>query len=152
MRTAKNSSRSTGLKTIHKLIAAGLFVIILMGCSKDDGPGEALVNKVTITSMSPQSPATLKFDEDVTITYSYEIGDPNGARIWVQPYSNGAITPKYSYTSSPLFKGNGTRTVKISVSSGDNTIVDQLNVEIADANGQETISESFQTVDYTFTN
>ena len=130
------------------------FLIAMSGCSKsDDGASVAAINKVTIKSKTPNTPASLKFDEEVIIIYDYEIADPNGGRIWVQPYTGGSISPKYSYTSSPLLTGKGTRTVMISITSGTNTVVvDQLMLEIASAVGKQTISETFEAVNYSFSN
>lgn len=135
-------------------VIAIIFLIVFNGCSKsDDGTSDIAVNKVTIKSKTPNTPAALKFDEEVILIYDYEIADSNGGRIWVQPYTNGSISPKYSYTSSPLLTGKGTRTVMISITSGDNAVVvDQLMVKIASADGKTTISESFETVNYTFSN
>jgi len=77
--------------------------------------------------------------------------ESDGVRIWVMPYSNGSISPKYSYTSSPLFTATGSRNVTVSITSGDSEIVvDQLKIEIADSNGDFTISEYLVSVDYTF--
>lgn len=151
---AKEKSK-IGTNWVFRIGFTALMIIAIFGCSKsDDGgaiPGSA-ENKVSLKSMSPLSPATLKFDEDVTITYDYEIAEPNGVRIWVQPYTNGQKSPKFSYTSSPLIKGKGSRTVVISVTSGETTVVDQLAIKIANADVSQTLLETFETVNYTFTN
>jgi hypothetical protein len=141
---------------MFSLIATILAFIMLaiVGCSKsDDGDSAVAINKVSVKSKTPNSPATLKFDEEVIIIYDYEIADPNGGRIWVQPYTSGSISPKYSYTSSPLLTGKGTRTVMISITSGSNsTVVDQLMIKITTPDGKQTISETLENVDYTFSN
>ncbi|MCM4150148.1 hypothetical protein DHD05_00975 [Arenibacter sp. N53] len=131
-----------------------IFLATAMGCSKsDDGVTVTAISKVIIKSKSPNTPASLKFDEEVILIYDYEIADPNGGRIWIQPYTNGGISPKYSYTSSPLLTGKGTRTVMVSITSGTNSVVvDQLLIKIASSDGNQTVSESFEAVNYTFSN
>lgn len=124
------------------------FLITIFGCSKD---GDKKASTVTIVTLSPQSPASLTFGDRVTITYDYDVLEEDGVRIWVMPYTGGSISPKYSYTSSPLFRGKGSRDVTITITSGESeVVVDQLKIEIADASGDYTISEFFETVEYTF--
>lgn len=147
-------TRCNSLNSIIGIVILLSFLTAMNGCSKsDDGGSDAAINKVSIKSKTPNTPASLKFDEEVIIIYDYEIADPNGGRIWVQPYTNGSISPKYSYTSSPLLTGKGTRTVMISITSGtDDMVVDQLMLKIASPDGKQTVSESFETVSYTFSN
>lgn len=137
---------------VLKLLAAILLLVVLAGCGTDSGNPDVPENNVIIRSISPQSPSSLVFKENVTITYDYEIDDPDGVRIWVMPYTNGSISPKYRYTSSPLFTGKGSRTVHISITSGETTVVDQLKIKIVTADQSETLSESFEEVNYTFSN
>jgi len=151
----KTKKYKRSMTNMFRAVMLLFLVVSIFGCSKNDdgdtdsGPAQ---NKVTLKSLSPNTPSSLKFDEDVTIVYDYEIAESNGARIWVMPYTNGGISSKYSYTSSPLFTGKGSKTVSISITSGDTTIVDQLKIKIASADGEQTISETFESVDYTFTN
>lgn len=157
MKTRCKFLNGTSGSAILKFFGIAIMVTLLtaqIGCSKsDDGAPAAATNKVTIKSKTPNTPASLKFDEEVIIIYDYEIADPNGGRIWVQPYTGGSISPKYSYTSSPLLTGKGTRTVMISITSGTNTVVvDQLMLEIASADGKQTVSETFEAVNYSFSN
>lgn len=157
MKTSGKPLKGIMKSTIHKfsrIVMVLIFITAITSCSKsDDETPAAAINKVAINSITPNTPASLKFDEEVIINYDYEIADPDGGRIWVQPYTNGDITPKYSYTSSPLLSGKGSRTVMISITSGaDSVIVDQLKLKIATADGKQTVSESFENVNYTFSN
>ena len=136
-------------RSIRKLLLVSVIVLIFNCCDKDDSDSDT--SSVTITSISPESPASLSFGQRVTIIYDYTVVEPEGVRIWVMPYTMGAISPAYSYTSSPLIKGTGSRTVGFSITSGDSTVVDQIRIKIATANGQETISEFNEEVAYTFT-
>ena len=153
MKTVKNSNRSTGFKTVQKLMAAVLFAMILLGCSKDDAPGDPTVNKVTFKSMTPNSPANLVYGERVTITYDYEVADPDGVRIWLKPFTKGAFSPNGQYIASPLFKGKGTKTTTIVVLSGNaTTVVDQVQIVFGSADASTNISESFENVNFTYSN
>lgn len=146
----KNSNTPSNLKNrIRQLLAAALMLAVLASCGTDSG-GDKDSNNVTIRGMSPGSPASLVVNEFVEVTYDYEVNDSDGVRIWIQPYTNGIISPGYSYTSSPLFRGSGNRTVRFSIIRGDMTVVDQLKVKIASADGSQTISERFENVNYTF--
>ena len=137
------------IRLTGKVLLVSVLVLIFNCCDKDDSDSDT--SNVTITSISPESPASLSFGQRVTIIYSYKVVEPEGVRIWVMPYTMGAISPAYSYTSSPLIRGTGTRTVGFSITSGDSTVVDQITIRIGTANGQETISEFNEEVKYTFT-
>lgn len=132
------------------LFTMSIMIFALNGCGSDDNDATPATSKVSIRTMGPESPATLFFDEKVTVTYDYEVAEPEGIRIWIIPYTDGKISPKYSYSSSPLFTGKGTKEVSFSITSGDMTVVDQLKISIANADGTVPVSESFEPVDYTF--
>ncbi len=140
------------MKTSYNYLNLILFILLpsffISSCADDEL--DRSKNNVSIKNMNPISPETLNFKEFVVINYDYEIVESQGARIWVMPYSNGNIAPKYSYTSSPLIEGKGSREVSITITSGDITKVDQLKIKIATADGSTTIKESFIPVDYTF--
>ncbi|MGB5553286.1 MAG: hypothetical protein WBM83_01415 [Flavobacteriaceae bacterium] len=162
-----------------------LFAVVLSGCSKgDDGltsvdqvqqpneNGETKENTgttgsinegvgviVTIKSMAPVSPASLKFEEDVEVTYDYEVTRNDGARIWIFPFTNGNNTPHYKYELSPKYMGKGTQTVKFTVTEGDSVVVDQLKIQIGTGGYSllgtvfwDPLIDLYETVDYTFTN
>jgi hypothetical protein len=146
MKSAKISSQFLLRKPLWLLLLATTF----FSCDKDDDDSKG-ASTVTIVSLDPQSPASLLFGQRVTISYDYNILEADGVRIWVMPYSNGTTSPKYSYTSSPLFQGTGSRNVTFTITSGETEIVvDQLRVIIADPTGTQVISEYFETVSYTF--
>ncbi len=71
--------------------------------------------------------------------------------MWVQPYTDGDITPNYLYSSSSVYSGSGTREVGISVDDGDGDVhVDQLRVIMTDPDQTEDLQEFFVSVDFTF--
>jgi hypothetical protein len=141
-----------GSKSLLRFVRkTSLFLLLLspiVGCSDDDDPE---VSSVTILALDPPSPASLSYGQRVTITYNYEVIEPSGVRIFVMPYSNGTPSPKYSYTSSPLFTGTGSRDVTITITSGDSeVVVDQLRIVIADHTATTVITEYFEPVEYTY--
>lgn len=113
-------------------------------------------NDIAIKSISPESPATLDFYETsqndrVVIEYDYNISHPDGARIWIQPYKDGAIVSDYLYSSSGVFKGTGTRNVLVSAGDADGEVhVDALRISIVSPDHSIQLAERFIDVDYTF--
>jgi len=129
-------------------------VLIINACSDDDEPSN--VNDIKITSISPESPASLHHYQTslvldyVIIDYDYTITNKDGARIWIQPYTEGEISDGYIYSTSSIFTGKGTRTVLVSIEeyAGEKN-VDQLRIIIVNPDG-DTLTERFIDVDYTF--
>ena len=181
METKGKIVRHIAVKAIQKFALIFLLVAILVSCSKgDDGPNlsndisgnngpttntannnptsDPIGASITIKSMEPASPATLKFGDSITITYDYNVTRSLGARIWIQPFANGDLAPSSIYSLSPVYKGTGTQTVYVSVSEGDTTVVDQLKTQINTAGlillgvltASDKLSESFEDVDYMF--
>ena len=131
-----------------------LLVLVTLNSCKDDD--KEPINEIIITETSPSSPATLKFYETdsndrVLITFDYNISLKDGARIFIRPRTNGDHSPGYIYSSSPVYKGKGTKTVLISIEEGPNAVnVDQLLIRIYDHDVTETVVERFENVDFTF--
>ncbi len=185
MKTKKKPQE--GKYAIVKMLRLGTAIVLIalawMGCSKgDDGivsitepqgtdetdngnnsstdPEDPLGVIVTITDLDPPSPASLKFGDSIAVTYDYEVERPAGARIWIQPYSDGALPQSNSYSPSPVFKQKGTETVYVSVTEGDTVLVDQLKTQINTPGlillgvllSSDPLSESYEAVDYQFTN
>jgi hypothetical protein len=133
------------------LIVTCSLLIFTSSCSDDDSKPK---NDLVITSMTPDSPATLdpyktSSNDRVRIKYDYHISHPGGAQMWIIPYTNGSRSPGYVYSSSTRFYGNGSREVLISFDGTDKVNVDQLEITIyiPDENEEE---ERFIDVDYTF--
>jgi len=59
----------------------------MSACEKDKGQSRPS-NSVTIITLDPDSPATVQYGEYVHITIEYLITFRDGARIWVQPFTN----------------------------------------------------------------
>lgn len=134
------------------------FALVLLfvssSCSDDD---DAPSNNVSIKSISPESPASLNYFETsiildrVLIEYDHTISYEGGARIWIQPITNGAISPGYVYSPSNVYTGKGSRAVVVSVSGTEGAVkVDQLLIVAKDPDQNTTIFEKYIDVDYTF--
>jgi hypothetical protein len=124
-----------------------VLTIIIYGCGGDDA--EPKITKVDIVSMAPASPANLKYGDDVQITYNYVVTEADGARIFIQGVSDGTGTTYYS--PSPVYKGEGSKTVTVSVISDEPSfLVEQLRIKIVNPAQTSVISETFVDVSFTF--
>ncbi|MDV3307499.1 MAG: hypothetical protein LOY03_01610 [Cyclobacteriaceae bacterium] len=143
-------------RSVHGLCVL-LLLVTFISCNSDDDKGGTPVNDIDITSVDPESPATLEFYETgasdrVTIEYDYNISHPEGARIWIIPYTDGDASEGFVYSSSGVFKGSGKRTVLVSVEDPGTgpTHVDQLRISIKNPDQSVQLVERFVDVDYTF--
>lgn len=138
---------------------AGILVLLSSGGCNNDEPALE-TDQVTVTSMTPVSPANLVFyeaettNDRITVTYNYQIVHAAGARIWVQPYTNGSKSDDFLYSTSPIYQGSGSKTVIVSIDQGSNdeVKVDQLRIIVTDPDQNVDLLESFIEVDYTFAN
>ena len=134
-----------------------LLTLLLFRCNDDDDGGPK-GSSIKITSMTPASPAMLKYyetaseNDHVRIVYNYAVIEPNGVRIWIKPKSTATINYKYLYSPSKIYKGTGTNSVIVSVKSEDESVVvDKLMLTIYDPQ-TEVRSEDSVAVNYTFSN
>jgi hypothetical protein len=132
-----------------------LLILLLFGCSDDDDGGPK-ASSIEITSMTPASPATLKYyetasiNDHVRIVYNYSVIEPDGVRIWIEPASTTATNFKWFYSPSKIYKGSGTNSVIVSVKSdNESVVVDKLMLTIYDPQSQVR-SEDSVAVNYTF--
>jgi hypothetical protein len=140
-------------KALALLIVA---VVIFSACKKDDD--EPQVTSVEIVSMSPESPANLKYyqtatNDRVNITFNYNVTEPDGARIFIKGVAGSGGQATLKYSPSPVYTGTGSKTVLITVTSDQPSfLIDQIQIIIKNPDQSETISEMFQDVNYTFSN
>lgn len=153
----KNQFLQSGYLTKNILRIVIVFAIVLSGCGGDDDDPTPKISTVEITEMTPSSPASLKYfqsdpNDRVKISYKYNVIEKEGVRIFVQPYTNGSISPGFLYTTSPLFTDSGTRDAWITVKdeNEDTVKVDQLKLAITNSDATTVISEEFIDVDFTF--
>jgi hypothetical protein len=132
-----------------------VFAVFFSGCGKDED-ATPQVSKVDIVSMTPPSPASLKYYETdpndrVQITFDYTITEPDGARIYIIPVASAGGQGSLKYSPSGVYKGSGSKTVLISAESNQpSVLVDQIKILIKSHDQTEIISETFVDVSYTF--
>lgn len=96
------------------------------------------------------SPSYLPHGAFVEVTIDYKIDAPEGARIFVVPFTNGAQTPHWQVSSSPMVPaGSGTITRSLSILQGE-PLVDQVRVSMVNEDQSITYLELFVPVAYQF--
>jgi hypothetical protein len=139
------------LKTIALYLIIGLFSLTLYQCGNDDDEPQG--NFIKITSIEPESPASLMFEENIQIIYEYNIVNENGAYMWIIPQTDGDDSPGYRYSSSGVYNGSGDRGVIVSIADQeDPVVVDQLWVIMRDPDTDEDIFSEYIDVEYSFGN
>lgn len=109
-----------------------------------------LAQSVSITAISPESPARLSLNEDVTIDFTYAINEPGGVHIYIRPITSGRLTPNYSASGSPLYSsGRGRGTARFTITEGSAT-VDQVRVQVHSAQQRRLLFQFFVPVKYAF--
>lgn len=111
--------------------------------------GSVFSQSISITDISPKSPAKLNFNQEVNITFQYEIPNAGGVRVFIRPMTSGRLTPNYAASGSSIYRGRGKETANFTIQS-ENVTVDQLRVQVLSANQNEFIFEFFAPVDFTF--
>lgn len=111
--------------------------------------GSAYGQSISITQISPSSPADLAHEEEVTIQFEYTISEPGGARIFIRPMTDGSRSPNYAASGSRVYQGSGSSTANFTITSG-NIEVDQLRVQVIRAGGQQVLAEFLMPVDFSF--
>lgn len=104
---------------------------------------------VSITDISPNSPAALNFNDQIDIHFDYRFRDANGVRIFIRPFTSGNLTPNYAASGSPVYNGSGSATANFTIRSG-NTTVDQLRIQVLSVAQNELLFEFFVPVEFTF--
>ncbi|RME94160.1 MAG: T9SS C-terminal target domain-containing protein, partial [Bacteroidetes bacterium] len=87
--------------------------------------------------------------ERVNVSFEYSISEPGGARIFILPYTNGAPTPDYAVSSSPLYTGEGSNSAFFTINSGQ-VVVDEIRFHITNADQTATLREFYIPVTYHF--
>ena len=127
---------------------------ILFACGNDDPAPE--VTHVEIISMSPESPADLKYyktgsQDRVEIKFRYVVTEEEGVRIFIQAQESQSYTGTGYYSPSPVYKATGEKTNMISVESDEEQVVfNKLRIRIRSADNSTLLSEEFVDVNYTF--
>ena len=132
------------MKNIAGVLLAVCILMLLV-------PSPGMCRSISNITLSPASPATLKFGEDVTISFEYAITQPGGIRIFVQPLTMQKRTPNFAVSGSPLYpsgkgKGSGTITIR----SGKTVVVDHIQVRVVADTSKTLLFEFALPVQYTF--
>ncbi len=100
--------------------------------------------------LCPASPVRLEHDEPVNIHFAYFNDEGQDTRIFVRPFTGGALSPGYGASGSPSYpSGSGEASSSFSISSG-NVVVDQLRFQITNASQSAILAEYFIPVRYVF--
>jgi len=145
--------------TPKQLVAyASMILLTLMsfGCSHDDDGGPK-ASSIEIISMTPASPATLKYyktssiNDHVRIVYNYSVIGPNGVRIWIEPASTTESNCDAFYSPSPVYTGTGSSSVIVAAKCDqESVVIDKLVVDIYDPKTRISSTDTID-VNYTFT-
>lgn len=106
-------------------------------------------NSLSVNQLTPASTAKLNFGEEITISFNYTIAEPDGARIYIRPLTEGNLTPNYSASGSPVYSGEGNATATFTITSGE-TKIDQLRIQVYNATRSELLFEFYFPVNYNF--
>lgn len=110
------------------------------------GPSSA----VTSITLSPPNPNILHSNEFVNMSFNYITTEAGGVRIFVLPYSHGAVNPNAADSPSPLYPvGSGSGTGFVSV-FGANGLVDGILVEMTTDNQSAVLFSTILPVNYQF--
>ncbi len=106
------------------------------------------VNSFTYSS-EPQLSSFL-LGEQFTTNFQYNVSYPGGVRIFLRPFTNGALTPGYGASGSGIYTGAGNASSNFSINSGKNVHVDAIRVKIVSADQSVDIAEFFLPVNLYF--
>lgn len=109
---------------------------------------DVAAQSISITEISPNSPANLAFGRQVTLSFDYEMNSNDGVRIFVRPFTSGSLTPNYAASGSPVYWGSGSGSANFTIQSGRATI-DQIRVRAVSLQN-ELLFEFYLPVEFTF--
>lgn len=109
---------------------------------------DVVAQSISITEISPNSPANLAFGRQVTLSFDYEMNSNDGVRIFVRPFTSGSLTPNYAASGSPVYRGSGSGSANFTIQSGRAT-VDQIRVRAVSLQN-ELLFEFYLPVQFTF--
>lgn len=124
-------------------LQATVFLIILI-------PATALANWLGGVEFSQPSGTAMPLNEYVEVSIDYKVTHPDGARIFLLPYSEGAVVPTYAVSPSPLFASgtSGTYSDAFFGITAGNYVVDALQIRMTSADQTEELLELFVDVEY----
>jgi hypothetical protein len=114
-------------------------------------PAAAGDHLVTALSLSPDSPNILRINQNVTVNFTYSTTEAGGVRIFVRPFTNGALSPNYSASGSILYpaSASGQGSGDFTITTGS-VVVDQIRIQMLNADQTVLLFEAFLPVYYLF--
>ena len=111
-------------------------------------PGVAFGVAVSGIQFDPAPSAAIQWNQDVNIAFNYTVDVPDGVRISARPFSQGALTPSYSASGSPVYPpGSGAGSSVFRILSGLPTI-DEVRFQVWNAAQTELLLTFFVPVYY----
>ena len=99
---------------------------------------------------SQLTPAALPFNQNVNLTFDYEITTAAGVLIFARPFTQGSLTPNYAASGSPVYSpGTGSGSGSITITSGPVT-VDHIRFQIFTTDQSQLLLEFFVPVNFSF--
>lgn len=142
--------RKSLLFILAVFVMAGTGMLASCGGGGGSSSGSHANHTVTITNLNPASPGFLSLNQDVTISFSYTTTEAGGVRIFIRPFTGGALTPAYAAAITPLYPtGSGTDTTTFHLTAGTNVHIDQLRIQVFNSDQSVMLLETFVDVDYT---
>jgi hypothetical protein len=132
--------------TMNTFLRSSLFILFFLLVLVSKGTSEVIYN----IKFSPPSPASLALNEDLSITFNYTCTHTGGIMIFARPYTNGALTPLYAASGSPIYPvGSATGNGTFKITSG-NVIVDHIRFQVYNSDQSQLLLEFFVPVEYHF--
>jgi hypothetical protein len=92
--------------------------------------------------------STFLHGEDLVINFNYEVNYAGPVRIFLRPFSNGALTSGYGASGSPSYSGSGVGNAYFHINGGENVWVDEIRVQIYNDDQSSLLDEFFVPVNY----
>jgi hypothetical protein len=74
-------------------------------------------------AVTPKSPASMQFNQQVDITFDYRTSEPGGVVVFARPMTGTSTTPNYGAHGSPTYPtGQGSGTGYFTIMGGDATV------------------------------
>ena len=129
-------------KLVLVLIPATAFLLMFTGTG--------ICDNISNIQLSPSSPTSLTFNQNVDITFDYTTEEAGGVRIFARPFSSGSLTSNYAAHASPNYPvGSGSGTGYFTITSGV-AIVDQIRIRMYNDDQSVLLLEFFIPVEYHF--
>ncbi|MBI3913844.1 MAG: hypothetical protein HY327_06625 [Chloroflexi bacterium] len=141
-------------------ISALLLWLVLSGCTPPPPTNTPIpktltptyTNSISSVVLNPTSPAKLKTEQRVNLTFKYSTSESGGVIIYARPRVKGAPAPNYGAHASPVYPvGEGRGEGFITILSGQ-VAVDEIKFEMWTAGQAKLLYQFSIPVNYQFGN